>query len=109
METPLAGDDGPENATAFCNQTMAVTCDKVFECVPQSARTAEFVAQFGESAAACKTKLQAESCPTAAAECPNYNASAGATCVSKISSSTCAQIADEDLPAECETACPGAT
>jgi hypothetical protein len=101
---PLAcgGSSGPSTPKDLCSELDSVACDKVFQCVPAAAQDQTFVDMFGTSVSDCKSKIAAD---CANATCVSYNASLGQTCINKFSGETCADIGNQNLPAECDQAC----
>jgi hypothetical protein len=70
-----------------------------------SARTAEFTALFGSTLAECKGAKTTASC--AGITCATaYDAAKAGACMDKLAPLTCAQVGDEEIPTECDEACP---
>jgi hypothetical protein len=101
------GSSGPSSAKEFCEDNVARTCDKAFQCTPAELRGDAFTMAFGASPAACRT-LMAGDCANATAACAKFNASAAQTCLDKVSALSCADSAalgPDTAPAECKAAC----
>jgi hypothetical protein len=101
------GGGGTATPTEFCHSLETAACDKVFECVPPAQRDATFVSLFGNSAAECKSKINAD-CATAQTDCTTFDANLASQCVSAIKGISCTTF-DGTTPDSCDQACPMAS
>jgi hypothetical protein len=95
----------PTSPTDFCNQFTTVSCEQVYACVPAASRGAMFQMNFGTTVQECDTMLKNQSCPTIVMNCTTFTATDANACLMKWAAETCANIADQITPAECNTAC----
>jgi hypothetical protein len=99
------GSSAPANPVEFCQKSFSLACDKIYSCVPVANRDANFVALFGSSLADCKGAIQKTACEGATCNGP-YSSSLAETCLNKAAALTCADLAAQNTPTECDTACP---
>jgi hypothetical protein len=98
---------GISDPIVFCKMTFDAICVRMFQCVPAAMQDATFTGNFGTSVASCKTMYEAV-CINPATNCPTYNATLGASCVSTVSSEPCASLVfsgEPVLPDSCSAAC----
>jgi len=91
----------------FCKMTFDAACTRAFQCIPTAMQDANFTDIYGASVTSCKAMFEA-ACIDPTTNCPTYNQTLGASCISAVNGSACTDLFfsnDLVFPGSCSAAC----